>query len=140
MNKKIKGHELMKLIAENKIKEGQEFVLTIKNTLTKKRIYWSGKNLIYCDTGKFVFGDNADIYFLLGDLEILEDEEEIDIQAMEELTYKGEKIGLGTTEKIADEVDDCCPVLYNSLDMCGIKINELIKAVKQLDKKINKED
>ena len=69
-----------------------------------------------------------------------DDEEEIDIQEIGILTYKGEPIGLGTTEKYADETDDCCPVLYNSLDMCGIKINELVKAIKYLDKKIDKED
>ena len=124
MNKKIKGHELMKLIAENKIKEGQEFVLTIKNTLTKKRIYWSGKNLIYCDTGKFVLGDNADIYFLLGDIEILEDEEGIDIQEIE-------LAGLKSFVDVEGKIDNV---------NLAYKYNELLLAVKQLDKKINKED
>ena len=124
MNKKIKGHELMKLIAENKIKEGQEFVFTIKNTSTKNRIYWSGKNFIYCDTGKFVFGDNADIYFLLGDIEILEDEEEIDIQNIEEL----------------QTFSDSTVYDYNDIDRNRKVLNDLVKAVKQLDKKINKED
>lgn len=121
MNKKIKGYELMKLIAENKIKEGQEFLLTIKNTLTKKRICWKGKNLIYCDTGRFVLGDNADIYFLLGDLEILEDEKEIDIENLEEI--KGivaiDEKGYITRETFLDFIN---------------KINDLVKAVKQLDK------
>lgn len=123
MNKKIKGHELMKLIAENKIKKGQEFVFTIENTLTKNRIYWSGKNLIYCDTGKFVFGDNADIYFLLGDIEILEDEEEIDIQNIEEL----------------QTFSDSTVYDYNDIDRNRKVLNMLVKAVKKLDKKINKE-
>lgn len=118
MNKKIKGYELMKLIAENKIKEGQEFVLTIKNTLTKKRIYWSGKNLIYCDTGKFVFGNNADIYFLLGDIEILEDKEEIDIQNIEEL----------------QTFSDSTVYDYNDIDRNRKVLNMLVKAVKKLDK------
>ena len=130
MNKKIKGHELMKLIAENKIKKGQEFVFTIKNTLTKKRIYWSGKNLIYCDTGKFVFGDNADIYFLLGDIEILEDEEEIDINDLEDLplNYK-EVCGLSIDATFID--------FHNNT---RAEINKIIKYLKQLDKKINKEE
>ena len=139
MNKKIKGYELMKLIAENKIKEGQEFVLTIKNTLTKKRIYWSGKNLIYCDTGKFVFGDNADIYFLLGDLEILEDEdeEEIDIQAINENDYRIEyhSKDIFTTENLNDLFYKVAfEIMRNRNEQ-----NEILKAVKQLDKKINKE-
>ena len=127
MNKKIKGHELMKLIAENKIKEGQEFVLT---TLTKNRIYWSGKNLIYCDTGKFVLGENADIHFLLGDVEILEDEEEIDINDLEDLPLNYEEVS-------ELSIDSTFIDFHNNT---RAEINKIIKYLKHLDKKINKEE
>lgn len=53
---------------------------------------------------------------LRSNVEILEDEEEIDIQSIQEL----------------DELSDC--------EERNMKINEILKAVKQLDKKIDKED
>jgi hypothetical protein len=63
---------------------------------------------------------------LNGEVEILEDEEEIDIENFEEI--KGivaiDEKGYITRETFIDFVN---------------KINDLVKAVKQLDKKINKE-
>lgn len=124
MNKKIKGYEVMKLIAENKIKEGQEFILMIRGTLTKYRICWTGKNFCFCDTGTFVLRENTDINFILGDLEILEDEDEEEIEI----------------ENIGELPEDFDASFYDkhSIKANRYKINEILRAVKQLDKKINK--
>lgn len=61
---------------------------------------------------------------LNGEVEILEDEEEIDIQDIEELQI----------------FSDSTVYDYNDVDRNRKVINDLVKAVKQLDKKINKED
>ena len=62
------------------------------------------------------------------------------IQGIEEITYKGEPIKLGTIKRMCDNANDYMDAICISLDTCGMKINELVKAVKQSDKKINKED
>lgn len=78
MNKKIKGYEVMKLIAEGQIKEGQEFLFTNANGV-KEKISWNGENFRYFeDVNSFVLRTVSDIEFAVGDFEILEDEEEID--------------------------------------------------------------
>lgn len=116
MNKKcliiLKGYELMQEIANGKIKEGTKFRdLTDSNYADNSNIYrYENKNFI----GRY--GGTNILKLLNHDFEILEDEEEIDIQSIQEL----------------DELSDC--------EERNMKINEILKAVKQLDKKINKED
>lgn len=116
MSKTYKGYELIKAIADGEIKEGTEIevhslkvldniIATIK--YTNKRLEWA--------TGEFdssCLVDN-DYYF-----KVLEDE--IDIQSIEKIRY------YRTSE------DD----LYNDNfeDFRGV-INELVEAVKQLDRK-----
>ena len=140
MNKKIKGYEVMKLIAEKQIKVGQEFLFTYTDGV-KEKIFWDGENFKYFEAeNSFVLRTVGDIEFAVGDFEILEDEEEIDIQGIEEITYKGEPIKLGTIKRMCDNANDYMDAICISLDTCGMKINELVKAVKQSDKKINKED
>ena len=79
MNKKIKGYEVMKLIAEKKIKEGQEFLFTNADGVEEK-IFWNGENFKYSETERdYVLRTVGDIEFAAGDFEILEDEE-IDIE------------------------------------------------------------
>lgn len=58
------------------------------------------------------------------EVEILEDEEEINIEEIEELQIFG----------------DSTVYDYNDIDRNRKVINELVKAVKQLNKEINKED
>ena len=140
MNKKIKVIELLNIVAS-----GKDIPKKIKVFINEKGehvtdIYKFNEYDFYENDKEDSLVENwlNNTMKLNEEVEIIEDE--IDIQNLEELTYKGEEIGLGTTEKIDDDIDDCCTVLYNCLDMCGIKINELVKAIKQLDKKINKED
>ena len=141
MNKKIKGYELMKLIAEGQIKEGQKFLYMKKCGISPIEIYWSGRNFIYCNSEKFVLRDEREIDFILGDFEILEDEEEIDIQSIEETEIKND----GFTEYFEYDnggfTESGYSKNYSREDVQTRKsINQLIKAVKQLDKKINKEE
>jgi len=123
MNKKcliiLKGYELMQEIANGKIKEGTKFRdLTDSNYEDNRNIYrYENKNFI----GRW--GGTNILLLLKHDFEILEDEEEIDIQCIKEMEY--------LEDYEADKTD---------IRLNRDKINELLKAVKQLDKKINKED
>lgn len=117
MNKKLKGYELMKLIAEKQIKEGQEFLFTNADGVEEK-IFWDGENFKYFESERdHVLSIVGDIEFAVGDFEILEDEEEIDIQGIKE-NYSN-----NSRADVNQEI-----------------INQLIRCVKQLDKKINKEE
>lgn len=129
MNKKIKGYELMKLIAEKQIKVAQGFLFTDADGVEEK-IFWDGENFKYLAENSYVLRTVSDIEFVLGDFEILEDEEEIeeeiDIQKLElfeEEYIKARDISMTETE----------------LDLI-FKTNAIIKYLQQLDKKINKED
>lgn len=118
MNKKIKGYELMKLIAEKKIKKGQKFLFTNADGV-KEKIFWDGENFKYPEgEEKFVLKTVGDIEFAVGDFEILEDEEEIDIQNIEEL----------------QTFSDSTVYDYNDIDRNRKVLNMLVKAVKKLDK------
>ncbi|MCR5145952.1 MAG: hypothetical protein K6B70_01180 [Clostridia bacterium] len=140
MNKKIKGYEVMKLIAEKQIKVAQGFLFTDADGVEEK-IFWDGENFKYSETERdYVLSTVGDVEFAVGDFEILEDEEEIDIQGIEEITYRSEPIKLGTAKRMCDNANNYINAIYMSLDTCGMKINELVRIAKQLDKKINKED
>lgn len=130
MNKKIKGYELMKLIAEGQIKDGQKFLYMKKGGISPIEIYWSGRNFIYCNTEKFVLKDEKEIDFILGDFEILEDEEEIDINDLEDLP-------LNYKEVSELSIDSTFIDFHNNT---RAEINKIIKYLRKLDKEINKED
>jgi len=130
MNKKIKGYELMKLIAENQIKSGTKFKdLTDNNYADDRNIYrYENNNFI----GRW--GGTNILLLLKHDFEILEDEEEIDIQGIEE-----KDISYVICD--SDFEDGCITKLLNRFFKENQKyIDEILKAAKQLDKKINKED
>lgn len=113
MNKKIKGYELMKLIAEGQIKDGQKFLYMKKGGISPIEIYWNGRNFIYCNTEKFV----------------LKYEEEIGISRLEK-----EKVLEENPAKFRYDLK-----YYYDKEKMGDKINEIIDKVNKLDKKINKE-
>ena len=121
MNKKIKVIELLNLLAENKIKRGTR----IKYGNYSYKIDYPNLCGIYIEGGSTGREDSLfsqlDICALNYEVEILEDEEEI--ENIKELEY--------LKDYEADKTD---------IRLNRDKINELIKAVKQLDKKINKED
>ena len=125
MNKKIKVIELLNLLAENKIKPGTR----IKYYNTIYIIDFPNLCGIYPEEGT-TNADHSlfaklDICGLNYEVEILEDEEEIDIEGIGELPiYESDK-------SFYDEY---------SIKANRYKINELVRAVKQLDKKINRED
>ena len=107
--KTYKGYELLKAIANNEIKEGTKF----KNLNQKVK---SDNSHIYTyNHNNFIgrWGGTNIIAILNDEFELIEEQEDIDIQSIEELY-----IGDVTTED-------------------KLKINELVRAVKQLDKKIN---
>ena len=110
MGKIIKGYEIFKLIASKEVKDGTQFRM-----LKDKNIYTYRNNNFVCKYG----GMNV-IAILNNEFEIIEEQEEIDIQniAMMDL----EKYGFDVKDEFA--IDLIC------------KINELVQAVKQLDKKI----
>ena len=113
MSKTITIIELLNRIAKGEIKDGQRFIVTFKNQLTREIFYrgWKGeeKNIAslrnYSDNYPF-----QDEYDLDDKVEILEDEETIDINDIEELY-----IGECTTEE-------------------RLKINEIIRYLKQINK------
>ncbi len=122
MNKKIKGYELMKLIAEKQIKSGTKFKdLTDNNYADDSNIYrYENNNFI----GRW--GGTNILLLLKHDFEILEDEEEIDIQKLE--LFEEEYI----------KAHDIC-MTETELDLI-FKTNAIIIYLQQLDKKINKEE
>lgn len=137
MNKKIKGYEVMKLIAEKQIKVGQEFLFTNADGVEEK-IFWNGENFKYFEAERdYVLSDVGDIEFAVGDFEILENEEEIDIQGINENDYRIEyhSKDIFTTENLNNLFYKMAfEIMRNRNEQ-----NEILKAVKQLDKKINKQ-
>lgn len=113
MPKIYMGWELMKAIADGEIKEGSKFIF---KTDQIENVVWNGENFKYIDNGKAITVDYADIELIVGTFELIEDE--IDIDNIEE--YKQEH-----TERCID------------IDIRN-KINELIKAVKQIDRRLKK--
>lgn len=103
---KYKGYELMKAIAEGKIKSGTKF-----KTKEGKEVKWNGFNLMSIDFNVCYMCMINDICFINEVFELTEDE--IDIDSIKEMEL--------------DVIDD---VTYY--------INDLIKAVKQIDKRVKK--
>ena len=120
MNKKIKVIELYERLAKqenmpDKIKYCNDIYYLCIDSL---------ENVFYYETNKgfqLMININS-VQALNREVEILEDEEEIDIQNIEE---------------ISETIRNASP---NVKEAKAVKINQLIRAVKQLDKKINKED
>ena len=134
MNKKcliiLKGYELMLEIASGKIKEGTKFKdLTVNNYADDRNIYrYENNNFI----GRW--GGTNILKLLNHDFEILEDEEEIDIQGIEE-----KDISYVICD--SDFEEGCITKLLNRFFKENQKyIDEILKAVKQLDKKMKKEE
>lgn len=112
--KVYKGYELIKAIADGEIKEDTKFREMVENRyyIFKDRELWEQEDIgIY--NSKL---DNLQIIY--GDFELIEDE--IDIDSIEEIKWReSEKEYLGFGVLVAND-----------------KINELVQAVKQLNKEI----
>lgn len=130
----LKGYELMQEIANGKIKEGTKFRdLTDNNYEDDSNIYrYENKNFI----GRW--GGTNILKLLNHDFKIIENEEEIDIQAINEndyiIEYRSKDIF--TSETLNDLIYKIVFEIMRNRN----KQNEILKAVKQLDKKINKEE
>lgn len=112
---KYKGYELLKAIADGKIKEGSRFKAGYRTFIVR-----DGYLFVECDNQQ----EYATSFELTWDFELIEDE--IDINSIEELDeYERED-------------------LYDWKDVrdIALKMNELVQAVKQLNKEVKelKED
>ncbi len=124
MNKKIKVIELLNKIANNeqmpkKVKFGDDILSYDVDVEDYMGISKTGSGSFF----NYLFVNNATSLFINEEVEILEDEEKINIQ---EIELAGLKSFVDADGKI-DNVN------------LAYKYNELVLAVKQLDKKINKE-
>lgn len=117
-----RGYELMQAIAERKIKEGTEFIFKGEDDY-EESVIWNGENIKYKNSNENLLKDIPDYEFIYGTFELIENEE-IDIQDIE----------------IIKEYRTSDNDLYNDNfeDFRGT-INDLVQAVKQLDKRIRKE-
>lgn len=120
----MKGYEIFKGIANKEIKDGTQFRM-----LEDDNIYTYRNNNFVCKYG----GMNV-IAILNKKFEIIEEQEEIDIQSIEELdenfTYiENHSSGLGI-EKVLNKAE---------IELVN-KINKLVQAVKQLEKKIKEKE
>ena len=111
----MKGWEILKNISEGKIKDGTKFLIKIGNNFEGNELIYKNedfKSTLYnCDILNRYLKDND------YDFEIIEDK--IDIQNIEDpINFK------------LDQTDEILIEFYS-------KIKELIKAVKQLDKRIS---
>lgn len=128
MNKKIKVIELLNLLAENKIKKGTR--INYNNVIYK--VDFPNLAGVYKENGGTSLYDNLftslDIIELNTEVEILEDEEEIDIQDIK-IFEQPRDLSIWSNDTLSKNQ-------RNIIE----KVNKLVKAVKQLDKKIDKEE
>lgn len=82
MPKTYKGYELMKEIAEDKIKDGTKFKCINEDVILQ--IIFDGSELILDESKDSLFDRWILIAVLNSDFEVIENEEEIDIQGIEE--------------------------------------------------------
>ena len=120
MGKTYKSLELMKAIEEGKIKKGSKF----KNK-EGKEIKWNGFNLVFVDSDEYYMQKVNDITFLKESFELIEDE--IDIDSIEELN--------DTCYDVNIMSDDDLEFYHNKTRK---SINEILQAVKQIDKRVKK--
>lgn len=128
---KYKGYELLKAIADGEIKEETKF----KCLNEKPMQYYPDSNIYRYEHGNFLgrFGGFNILSIVNKDFEIVRKQEEIDIDSIEKLSKiayaeinlnkKGSKKDVKFTDK---EI------------ILAEKINQLIKAVKQIDKRVKK--
>ena len=111
MSKIYKSWKLIQAIADGEIKKGTKF-----KDKDKKEVEWDGNNFVFIDSGRDYTSVLSDIYFINEEFELIEDE--IDIDNIEEL------------KSVTNNIDGTICM------MC--KINELVQAVKQIDKRVKK--
>lgn len=133
---KYKGYELMQAIAEGNIKEESKFLCSTGDTY----VYHDNYGLAYLDSETLQEKDVIECSYsysiwLNFEFELIE-EDEINIQEMEEQTTKM-SFNFHKDSYTAHEIDYNFEKITEYLNMYNNKQNELIKAVKQLDKQIH---
>lgn len=117
---KYKGYELLKAIADGKIKDGTKF----KCLNEKPMQYYTDSNIYRYEHGSFLgrFGGFNILSIVNKDFEIVQKQDEIDIDSIGEL------------KSVTNNIDGTVCIM--------VKINELVQAVKQLKKEVKelKED
>ena len=120
MKKVLEGWELLKEISEGNIKEGTKFKIIQKyGNYTYAKLYKTG-NLLNLMNEEFENPLVAN-WLIDTEFEIIEEPKEINIQDIEEMNY------------LEDCECDTEAIIYRD------KINEIIKAIKQIDNKLNRE-
>lgn len=120
MSKIYKGWELMKAIADGKIKNGTKIIS--KDCSNNRIICFNFNELYWKDNGESVFNSIGLSDFLNDNFELIEYEVDINIDSIEEL---------GISEK---DNKVYSPIIIDN----RIKINKLIQAVKQIDRRVKK--
>lgn len=118
----MKGWELLKEIAEGKIKEGTK--VKSPNGVIYKYNTFSFKD----ENGNFMNEEFSDREYATLDFEIIEDQEGINIQDIEEL------------DKWITRRNGEVTVTEGKILEIGNKVNEIIQALKQLDERIKNEN
>ena len=119
-NKVVDYIELLKMIKVREIKEGTELLDNYKQIW-----FYDGMDLIFKKTGESI-GEREYISEVIGiNFEILSESEEIDIESIEEVSEKHFKLPNGVQNQIS----------YREQEERA-KINELIRAVKQINRKL----
>lgn len=128
MSKIYKGHELIKAIADGEIKENTR--IKVSNNMSE--LIYDGYTLRWEDSLNIAWIDNftnENITF-----ELIEDEK-IDIQKVASIKYNFDK-----EIYTAKDINEAFKTFVKLLGMQSDKINELVQAVKQLDKRTRKEE
>ena len=127
MNKTIKVIDLL-----NKIANGEDVPKKIK-WRDKIWDYWEGDQDYKSKQGRWFTSNLNDIRtkeFVNDTVEIIEEQEEIDIQKLDENIKYYNIIGHSENEKM----------LFNMIQNTANRINKLVQAVKQLDKKMEEKN
>lgn len=129
---KYKGYELMQAIVEKKIKKGANF-----KTGNGTEMYFDGSILRhkrrYCDVEA---NEEIGMSWLRGEFELIEDKEEMNIQEIEEQTTTI-SFNFHKDSYTANEIDYNFEKITEYLNIYNNKQNELIRAIKQIDKQIH---
>ena len=139
MSKIYKSWELIKAIADGKIKNGSKFIFKTVHNM-KEEVLWDGEVFLYANSGKTIVSDYTDIKLIQGTFELIENKEEINIDSIEEIKWT-EINGTGNKqdEFILEKNGRYICANYDDVEMELVRtINELIKVVKQIDKRVMK--
>lgn len=139
MSKIYKGWELMKAIADGKIKNGSKFIFKTKHNI-KEEVLWDGDVFLYANSGKTIVSDYTDIKLIQGTFELIENKIDVDIDSIEKIKWT-EINGTGDKqdEFVLEKNGRYICANYDDVEMELVRtVNKLIQAVKQLNKRLEK--